>query len=40
MSRTNNGESAGKRGCLMGRPRSYVRKEDEAMEQERTEPAP
>ena len=38
MSRTNNGEIAGKRGCLMGRPRSYVRKEDEAMEQNEQDP--
>ena len=38
MSRTNNGEIAGKRGCLMGRPRSYVREEDEAMEQNEQDP--
>ncbi len=38
MSRTNNGEIVGKRGCLMGRPRSYVRKEDEAMEQNEQDP--
>ena len=38
MSRTNNGEIAGKRGCLTGRPRSYVREEDEAMEQNEQDP--